>query len=74
VFPSYLFRLFSDTFRAEQEGLNTEAFLHLHQRGREDELLKTVVVTGDCGGRAPERVLLRRVYFQTVNTVNMSLW
>jgi len=39
-----LLRLFSDTFRAEQEG-QLRSLLHLLQRGREEELLKVVIVT-----------------------------
>ena len=41
--PILTLRLFSDTFRAEQEG-QLQSLLHLPQRGRE-ELLKVVVVT-----------------------------
>jgi len=42
--PILSLRLFSDTFRAEQEG-QLRSLLHLLQRGREEELLKVVVVT-----------------------------
>ena len=40
--PILSLRLFSDTFRAEQEG-QLRSLLHLFQRGREEDLLKVVV-------------------------------
>jgi DNA-nicking Smr family endonuclease len=57
--PNLSLRLFIDIFREKQGQLRS--LLLLLQRGREEEFPKVVVVTGGCGGRAPERVLLRHV-------------
>ena len=81
--PILSLRLFSDTFRAEQEG-QLRSLLHLLQRGREEELLKVVVVTvrwlwWPCTGTraASTCVFLKCEYSQYVSVgiyLNENTW